>query len=141
MNHGGAWCLLNKMETRGYLVKHLMIRIGSPGKAFEFLLSSCSSLFYSFCPSLPEPLLLLSSSPFSVILLYSTFIVYTAYILLFLFYSLLLLSRFLSADRILHLIFYTLWKYFRDDRDQLTTFPFLLFSYILDLSPPLRLGS
>jgi hypothetical protein len=70
MNHGGAWCLLNKMETRGYLVKHLMIRIGSPGKAFEFLLSSCSSFtrLFFFRPSLPEPLLLLSSSPFSVLL-------------------------------------------------------------------------
>jgi hypothetical protein len=56
MNHGGAWCLLNKMETRGYLVKHLMIRIGSPGKAFEFLLSSCSSFtrLFFFAPRFPS---------------------------------------------------------------------------------------
>lgn len=80
MNHGGAWCLLNKMETRGYLVKHLMIRIGSPGRSFEFL-SSCplysfllflllcsfALLLFSFAPRFPDkPLLLLIVTIFSV---------------------------------------------------------------------------
>jgi hypothetical protein len=59
-----------------------------------------------------------------------TFVVYTAYILLFFGVFFRLIGSYSP-----------LWKYFRDDRDQLTTFPFLLFSYILDLSPPLRLGS